>query len=139
THCPPGSAWRPEPMRSLMKRFLLAATLILLAGTVRADDAKTAPPAAGDAPVVLADDGLPVDAPAPRRVRGFFNRIGVCCFHDRDAVGCESFRSEMQFIFGSCRTFFTEPCQPKKTLSERRAERGGILGSASGCTGCGGW
>ncbi len=32
------------------------------------------------------------------------------CWASFNGYGCSSFHSEMAFIFGSCRTFFSEPC-----------------------------
>ncbi|MFO0964358.1 MAG: hypothetical protein U0793_02050 [Gemmataceae bacterium] len=122
-----------------MKQWLFGAAslLLALAGVAHGQELKSVAPAPTSGPVYLSDDGLPVGAPATseRPLRRFFNRIGVYCYHDRDAFGCESFHSTMQFIFGSCRTFFREPCDPKPSW----AERNGILGRASGCTSCGDW
>jgi len=143
---PPGDT--PAPKRGAIRNFF--SKHFTLTGGVRTDDVTVVPPATSSAPIVQPGDGMPVDgyaAPVGGRFRAFFNKIGVCCFHDRDAFGCESFHSEMQFIFGSCRTFFDEPCEPKPPRD------GGLLGrygsgpfgsgsfglGRSGCTSCGGW
>jgi hypothetical protein len=41
------------------------------------------------------------------------NHHGMACVSNQDNWGgCGCFCSEMRFIFGSCRSFFGEPCQP---------------------------
>ena len=37
-------------------------------------------------------------------------RFGVCCWASFNGYGCSSVHSELAFVFGSCRTFFGEPC-----------------------------
>jgi hypothetical protein len=42
--------------------------------------------------------------------RRFFNNLGLGCWTHHDQFGCSSFWSEFRFVFGSCRSFFGEPC-----------------------------
>jgi hypothetical protein len=35
-----------------------------------------------------------------------------CCWSHHNRLGCGSANSDLTFIFGSCRTFFGEPCLP---------------------------
>ena len=48
---------------------------------------------------------------APRPLRTALQRIGVGCWSHFNQLGCSNLRSETAFIFGSCRTFFGQPCQ----------------------------
>ncbi len=46
----------------------------------------------------------------PRPVRNNLQRIGVGCWSHHNLPTCSSLRSELTFVFGSCRAFFSEPC-----------------------------
>jgi hypothetical protein len=48
--------------------------------------------------------------PVKTAVHNEFHRYGLGCYATIDTVGCTSCGSEIQFIFGSCRAFFGEPC-----------------------------
>jgi hypothetical protein len=42
---------------------------------------------------------------------GWFQRhFGLGCWASFNGYGCSSLHSELAFIFGSCRTFYSEPC-----------------------------
>src|SRR5947209_11225228 len=43
-------------------------------------------------------------------VKGMKALIGCDCYTHHNTLGCGNFPSEMAFIFGSCRTFYVEPC-----------------------------
>ena len=62
-------------------------------------------------------DAAPVGdtAPPPRSTRPLqrlLNSHGMGCASDFNNLGCGNFHSTFKFIFGSCRTFFGEPCVP---------------------------
>jgi hypothetical protein len=48
---------------------------------------------------------------APRPIRTALQRVGVGCWSHFNQLGCGNLRSENAFIWGSCRTFFGQPCQ----------------------------
>jgi hypothetical protein len=58
----------------------------------------------------------PIDSSSPTTVRQWFkqvaNHYGRCCSGDLNNPGCMGWRAEAQFVFGSCRYFFSEPCLP---------------------------
>jgi hypothetical protein len=58
----------------------------------------------------------PIDSSSPTSVRQWFkqvaNHYGRCCSSDLNNPGCMGWRAEAQFVFGSCRYFFGEPCLP---------------------------
>jgi hypothetical protein len=57
----------------------------------------------------------PGTASAPRTgpIRTFWRMANDRgCFATHNTVGCSSCWGDMMFIFGSCRTFFGEPCAP---------------------------
>jgi len=87
-------------------------------------------------PVVV--EGAPVDSgfAAERRgpLRNLSNRHGHCCGDDPAIPGCGNCHEDLHFIFGSCRSFFGEPCLPKPTrprLTDRPG--GGGFGGQPGC------
>ena len=50
-----------------------------------------------------------------------FNQHGYCCDSDLTWYGCGGVKAQLDFYFGSCRTFFGEPCvapQPHPTLQK---------------------
>src|SRR5579885_1626940 len=55
-------------------------------------------------------DGEPRPAPDGHALKRWLHRWGYCCWSHHNNVGCSSTRDECKFIFGSCRTFFSEPC-----------------------------
>jgi hypothetical protein len=48
-----------------------------------------------------------------RSLHGWLNRCGYGCAQELDWYGCGGWRQQNLFVFGSCRTFFAEPCIPK--------------------------
>ena len=50
--------------------------------------------------------------PAPRPYQRLLNSHGLGCASNFNQVGCGNFWSEFRFVFGSCRTFFGQPCIP---------------------------
>ena len=48
--------------------------------------------------------------PVQTHIHNELHRYGLGCYATIDTVGCTSCGSELQFIFGSCRSFFGEPC-----------------------------
>lgn len=58
-------------------------------------------------------------------VRESLNRHGYCCGQHHDWYGCGGWHAQCTFAFGSCRTFFGEPCLPKQP-------RTGVMGMG-GC------
>jgi hypothetical protein len=116
--------------------YALWGMIFMLAGPrplVRADDSNLAPPPASTvivpAPYWNGSSGIPagaVVAPAPgsdwvevpvqheprrfRPIRNFFHDQGTCCWSGVNTVGCGSLKAELDFIFGSCRRFYGEPC-----------------------------
>jgi hypothetical protein len=46
------------------------------------------------------------------RARAAFNRHGYCCGQHHNWYGCGGWHAQNVFVFGSCRTFFGEPCLP---------------------------
>jgi hypothetical protein len=50
--------------------------------------------------------------PAPRPYQRLLNSHGMSCASNFDQAGCGNFWSEFRFVFGSCRTFFGQPCIP---------------------------
>jgi hypothetical protein len=81
-----------------------------------AQDPPAPPPAPccpGAAPVL--EPGPAGEAAHPERnglLTRIANRHGMGCYSTHDSPGCGSLHSELTFIFGSCRSFFGEPCQP---------------------------
>ena len=51
--------------------------------------------------------------PPHSKLQGCLNKHGLSCESHHSWFGCGNLRSEATFIFGSCRSFFGEPCQPK--------------------------
>jgi hypothetical protein len=45
-------------------------------------------------------------------VHGGMNAHGVGCWSHHNSYTCGSLKSELTFVFGSCREFFGEPCLP---------------------------
>lgn len=61
----------------------------------------------------------PLPAPAQHAHRRLFNNQGLGCQANPDGA-CGNFHSEMRFIFGSCRSFFLEPCVPNQPGATHR-------------------
>ncbi|MCI0458323.1 MAG: hypothetical protein L0Z62_15270 [Gemmataceae bacterium] len=119
-------------MQRHLSRTVLALVLGLgvLAGLIRAEP----PPArARPGPLVPAQLLQPIPAPqqsvatvvdegcdgqSTRRIGGlrrplrdwWQNHPPIGCWAHHNTLGCGSLQSECKFIFGSCRTFYGEPC-----------------------------
>ncbi len=52
------------------------------------------------------------DQPGPYKspLRQWLNHCGVGCWTSHNSPGCGSLHSTLTFVFGSCRSFFGEPC-----------------------------
>jgi hypothetical protein len=51
-------------------------------------------------------------SPRPRRpVNTFLRHFNACCWSDINHVGCGSLKSECNYVFGSCRSFYKEQCE----------------------------
>jgi hypothetical protein len=113
----------------------LVAGLACLPGRVAWGQEPPAVPLPHPAPVVIDHEGPileaePEDLPAhpaaaPQRrhwyrpfenhpvcngIQNYMHAHGVACYADFNNPSCSSLCSELTFIFGSCRTFFGEPC-----------------------------
>jgi hypothetical protein len=88
----------------------------------------------------LAPQPGPIAPPPPPPVaRGplhkLLNNHGLACASSFQAIGCGNFASEFAFIFGSCRTFFAQPCLP----TSRQVTNGADGRDGSGRRGCCGY
>ena len=126
------------------RRAILALVIGLgvVAGLVRGQDARPMPYANGSVPaanppVVAAMPYAPpvvypeVQSKQPGMLE-HLNRHGLHCFATIGSLGCGSCKSECQFLFGSCRTFFGVPCvpQPPHDYNILGPQSQGILGRA---------
>jgi hypothetical protein len=96
---------------SLWRRAVLAAVLgsAVWSGLARAsDEFPKVPPGATELPPGVP----PVDnSPSKRPLRDWlFRHRPLGCWSSFNGYGCDSFHSTTAFVFGSCRTFFGEPC-----------------------------
>src|SRR5262249_49681120 len=89
----------------------------------------------------------PVLSPEPHgqagRLKAFFQGYNCCCASHHTDLGCTSGEAHCKFIFGSCRTFWMEPCplgvSPYKLVppqSMRPPSRWSLL-SQGRCATCG--
>lgn len=130
-------------MKQWMRQLALALMLSVASVAIAQEPppAPPAPPAAIGPAVANAGPGVipPVEPPPPaaaehRRplwnvlprkrscapasvgasAHGFWNRHGYGCGSDPSIPGCTTLRDDLRFIFGSCRTFFGEPCLPRE-------------------------
>ena len=79
-------------------------------GFARADSPRfpKTPPAATELPPGYPPvDSSPVKHPLWRWLR---DKLPLGCWASFNGLGCSSLHSEAAFVFGSCRTFFGEPC-----------------------------
>src|SRR5262245_57250785 len=97
---------RRDSMAFSLRKGLLAVIggLAVLAGTAKAQyEASTNM----DAP-------NPYNQPPPpgstSRLKAFFQRHNCCCASHHNDLGCTGGDADCKFIFGSCRTFWGEPC-----------------------------
>src|SRR5947207_11714413 len=131
-----------------MMRQLAAAMILGLAGWCSAGGQEVVPPPKGvpageriivqpaPQPVVV-DHGPVADGFATERrgpLRNMSNRHGYCCGDDPAIPGCGNWHEDLRFIFGSCRSFFGEPCLPKPTRPRLTDRPGGAgFGGQPGC------
>lgn len=88
--------------------------------------ARQAPAVAAPEPMFI---GQPLDVaeiPPPN----LLNRTGLACYTNQNSPGCSNLRRDLLFIFGSCRSFFGEPCLPHPNSTGV-----GVLGFRSGSFG----
>jgi hypothetical protein len=83
--------------------FTVVAGLAFVAGTATAQQPA---PVSNDAPD-------PYLQPPPGKtgwLTTYFQRHNCCCASHHNDLGCTSGMADCKFIFGSCRTFWSEPC-----------------------------
>lgn len=148
-------------MRRTLVRLGLAAVMgICLSTAVLADDPgpviQTLGPLMAEAPAGAAGcstfatlgaarPGHPLSNSAPANI---LHNHGLLCYAHHNEMGCGSFTSEMRFIFGSCRTFFSQKCIPctqgpgdpcGKGKAPIFGGRGDGGPNGTGCRSCGNW
>jgi hypothetical protein len=62
--------------------------------------------------------------PPVRAATPFLNSQGFCCDSNLTWYGCGGLKSQADFMFGSCRTFFSEICVPKAPHSSMHSQYG---------------
>jgi hypothetical protein len=62
--------------------------------------------------------------PGPKPHFPIANRLGYLCGGDPEWFGCGNAVTQWRFVFGSCRTFFVEPCAPTPPFLYRDAKLG---------------
>jgi hypothetical protein len=109
-----------------MRRLLGLAVVALVVGEtlcgggVRADDGQPQPMVilSGPEPAVYDPAAGMMPAPASpeshhhRPLRDWLHKLPWHCYADHNTLGCGNLKSECQFLFGSCRSFYGEPCLP---------------------------
>lgn len=80
----------------------------------------------GYCPSCAAGQAAPTAQPkkgAFEKMKGFFNGPSCGCLANTD-ISCSNWKQEYQFIFGSCRNFFGNPCfkTPEQLLSISEGE-----------------
>ena len=88
----------------------------------------------------------PTEEPAPPyglvkkclgKCKSCMNKYGLCCWSHHNALGCSNFEAEYRFIFGSCRTFYGEPCERRPPATPPGAPGApGAYGPTSGGCAC---
>jgi hypothetical protein len=96
---------------NVLRRAALAATLGLgvWAGLARAGDYKV-PPAATEMPPAATIAAKQEDQCHHPLWNWLWHRRRLGCWASFNGYSCGSLESECAFVFGSCRTFFGEPC-----------------------------
>lgn len=100
-------------------------------------------------PAILSPEYVPgpglAETPAPHRgpvkkclgkCKDCLNKYGLCCWSHHNSLGCSSFEAEYRFIFGSCRTFYGEPCERRPTTPLGAGSPGAPSAYGSGAGGC---
>ena len=65
----------------------------------------------------------PQPTPADYLARRLLNSHGMGCANDPYYPTCGNLHYEFRFIFGSCRSFFDQPCVPGQGCGDKRALR----------------
>jgi hypothetical protein len=125
----------------MFKRAVLAlsAGLGIVAGLARAQDVRPTPVGNGSIPPATLPGTIimppytpgphPQTPPAHPLLEERLHRYGLHCFAEINSLGCGSWKSDFQFVFGSCHTFYGQPCIPQPPHDT------GILGRESGILG----
>lgn len=92
----------------------------VMSGLVRAGDERLPPPKAVPEPIIISpqpaivmDGHLPSPNGAgvdPHYYYQAWREPPIGCWTHHNRFSCGTFKSEMRFLFGSCRSFFGEPC-----------------------------
>lgn len=73
--------------------------------------------------MVYVTEGIPPTSgladvnPHPHPVIGWLHDHCLACWSHHNKFGCGSFVADWNFVFGSCRSFFGEPCMPGRPPS----------------------
>ena len=107
----------------ILAAFGLLVTLGVTTSTSRADQPQGCAACAGGQGQ---GDGRPIPPPkkgAFEKVKGFFKGPSCACLPNSD-ISCSNWQQEYQFIFGSCRNFFGNPCfkTPEQLMSISEGE-----------------
>jgi hypothetical protein len=96
---------------NVFRRAGLAAALGLgvWAGLARAGDYKV-PPAATEMPPAATIAACQANQDPHPIWNWLLHRQKLCCWASFNGYGCSSLHAELAFVFGSCRTFYGEPC-----------------------------
>ena len=72
------------------------------------------------------------------KCKSCLNKYGLCCWTHHNTLGCNSFEAQYRFVFGSCRTFYGEPCErrPPTPPAGAPGSPGAPRGYGSGPGGC---
>src|SRR5262245_41656896 len=123
--------------QALAACFLLSAAGLVAAQEAARNGVVPPPTERTGQPVLSIDHPLatPPPPPAESAMTRHLNKFGLGCNAHHTWFGCGSFRSEMTFIFGSCRTFFGEPCFPKPPQVKESVAGRGLFGREPGAGG----
>jgi len=142
-------------MRTMLTRFGLTAVLgACLTAMLHAQD----PVVVSESSPAAAANGAACSTFATARpghklsnspVANALHNHGLLCYAHHNEMGCGSLTSELRFIFGSCRTFFSQKCIPCTQGPGDPCGKGkapifggtGVLGgpNGTGCRSCGNW
>ena len=104
---PSMDCFRRDCMDSSLRKAALAIAigLALLARGVKAQEPARTVSEFGPDPVLS-----PEPHGQPGRLKAWFQGYNCCCASHHNDLGCTSGEAHWKFIFGSCRTFWMEPC-----------------------------